>query len=136
MIVKCYACEQKNRIPANRLTEGPKCGGCKSVIDQFAYPSNVAAAEFDAAIKAAKKVVVDFWSPTCGPCVMVAPELEKFAEANQDVLVLKVNAAENVALIQRLGIQAVPTFQTYESGVLTKTEQGFMDATQLAEKLL
>ena len=136
MIVKCYACEQKNRVPANRMQDKPKCGGCKTVMDKFAYPVKVGADEFDAAIQAADNVVVDFWSPTCGPCLMVAPELEKFSAGHEDVLVLTVNAAENATLFQRLNIQAVPTFHRYQDGKLERTEQGFMNASQIAEKLL
>ena len=34
--------------------------------------------EFKRILKEERAVAVDFWSPTCGPCIMIAP---KFKEA-------------------------------------------------------
>ena len=135
MIIKCPACEQKNRVDATKLADQPKCGACKTVIDYYVYPVNVAAKEFDAVIEhETGPVVVDFWSPTCGPCLMAAPELDKYAAEHPDTLVLKINATENVSLLQRFGISGVPTFQVYKNGDLKKTEVGFLDARQMGEK--
>ena len=134
MIIKCPACEQKNRLDPEKISDSPKCGGCKTIIDHFAYPANVSAAEFDAVIEhAAVPVLIDFWSPTCGPCLMVAPELDKFAAANPDVLVLKVDASKNPSLLSRFGIRGVPTFKLFSDGKETVTKSGFMDAKTMTE---
>ena len=43
-------------------------------------------------IEAGKPVLVDFWAPWCGPCKMIAPELESLApEYANKAAIIKVN---------------------------------------------
>ena len=62
-------------------------------------------------------VVVDYWAPWCGPCRMVAPELQKVAarQAGQ-ALVVKVNTDELSDLGQRFGIRSIPTLAVFAGG--------------------
>lgn len=135
MIIKCPSCQQKNKFSASKLSDNPKCGACKTVIDHYGYAANISADEFDAVIaNATGPVVVDFWSPTCGPCLMAAPELDKYAAAHSDVLVLKVNAQKNQSLLQRFGIRGVPTFKVFSDGKEVKEAVGYLDAQQMESK--
>ncbi len=132
MIIKCPACEQKNKFSAKKLADHPTCGACKTVIDHYAYPVNLSEVEFDDLIEnATGPVVVDFWSPTCGPCLMAAPELDKYASANPDVLVVKVNAQKNMGLMQRFAIRGVPTFKVFNDGKEVYDTAGYLDAEQM-----
>ncbi|MBO8414395.1 MAG: thioredoxin family protein, partial [Firmicutes bacterium] len=48
-------------------------------------------AEFDTQIANNSKVIVDFFATWCGPCKMLSPVLEKIADENPDITVLKVD---------------------------------------------
>ena len=54
--------------------------------------------------------LVDFWAAWCGPCRMVAPELEKIARDTAGrYLVVKVNTDELTDVARRFRIQSIPT---------------------------
>ena len=61
-------------------------------------------------------VLIDFWSPTCGPCRMLAPVLETLAKENASVVFLKCNVFENMNLASQLNISVVPTLIFYKNG--------------------
>jgi thioredoxin 2 len=119
VIVNCPACGRSNRLTYANLRRETRCGQCKVPVAAPAAPVEVAnTASFDAAIaSSALPVVVDFWAPWCGPCRMVAPELEKVARAHAGRwLVLKVNTDAQPELGERYKIRSIPTMSVFQGG--------------------
>ena len=73
---------------------------------------------FDVVIQSsALPVLVDFWAPWCGPCRMMAPELDKLAAAAQaEWLVVKVNSDAVPELTERFRIRSIPTLAVFHGG--------------------
>ena len=64
-------------------------------------------------------VIVDFWAEWCGPCQLVAPELEKIqAEYDGKIKVVKLNIDENPQLASRSGVMSIPTIALFQNGDL------------------
>ena len=119
VLVACPACGQKNRIRYERLGDPVRCGRCKKAVSAPAAPIEVhTSADFDRLIAGASiPVVVDFWAPWCGPCRMVAPEMQQVAarQAGQ-LLVAKVNTDALPELGERFRIESIPMFAVFASG--------------------
>lgn len=75
------------------------------------------AEEFSSAITDSKLVVVDFFATWCGPCKMIAPLLEKFAQQYADQAVFyKIDVDELGAVAQEQEVSAMPTIILYKDG--------------------
>ena len=73
-------------------------------------------------LKSDRPVVVDFWAAWCGPCKMVAPEMEKLAEKyDGSIDVVKVDVDANPRLSQAFRIMSIPTIAFFRPG---KDENG------------
>jgi thioredoxin 2 len=119
VITACPACGQKNRLAYDRLSDTVRCGKCKGELPTASAPVDVShAADFDQLVTSASiPVVVDFWAPWCGPCRMVAPELEKVAARQAGrLLVVKVNTDAVDDLGERLRIRSIPTMAVFRGG--------------------
>lgn len=87
-------------------------------------------------MESGRPVIVDFWAPWCGPCKLVAPELEKLA-ARYDgkVDIVKVNVDENPALQQAFNIMSIPTIAYFKgAGAQPVGAVGFQTAEQLESR--
>jgi thioredoxin 2 len=119
IIVPCPECGQKNRLSYERLGEAVRCGRCKHEIGAPTTPIEMASsADFDRLVAhASVPIVVDYWAPWCGPCRMVAPELQKVAtRAAGRLLVVKVNTDVLTDLGARFGIRSIPTLAVFAGG--------------------
>ncbi len=62
-------------------------------------------------------VVVDFWAEWCGPCRLVAPELEKIqAEYEGKVKVVQLNIDDSPQVASKYGIMSIPTIALFVDG--------------------
>jgi thioredoxin 1 len=57
-----------------------------------------------------KLVVIDFFATWCGPCKMIAPQIEEMSNSMDDVVFLKVDVDEAEDVAQEYNITAMPTF--------------------------
>jgi thioredoxin 2 len=119
VLVPCGSCGKTNRLRYAMLGYVTRCGACRTPLRAPAEPVEVAdAPSFDAAIASSSlPVVVDFWAPWCGPCRMMAPELEKVAKgAAGEWLILKVNTDAVPELGERFRIRSIPTLAVFQGG--------------------
>lgn len=85
---------------------------------------------FDEIVK--NKVLVDFYADWCGPCKMLAMELEKAAN-EIEIDIVKVNVDEEEEIARRYGVMSIPTLILFESGKELKKTIGFMPKDKIKE---
>lgn len=138
MIVACAVCQRSNRLPAARLGDQARCGGCKAALLPLSKPLSIESADdFAELIRDANlPVLVDFWAAWCGPCRMVAPELEKLArDRGGRVIVAKVDTDALPRLAARFDIRSIPTMILFRKGQPAGRLSGAMPASAIASQL-
>jgi thioredoxin 1 len=84
---------------------------------------------------AAGLLMVDCWSPGCGPCRQLVPILKNLAEKNLDVTFAKLDVSDNPQSASMLAISGVPTIYFFKNGLAVKRILGLHTEQQL-QKLI
>jgi thioredoxin 2 len=119
IIVSCPACSTRNRLTYQRLSRTVRCANCKQTLNPPDAPIEItSSSDFDRLVAHASiPIVVDYWAPWCGPCRVVAPELQKVAARQAGrALVVKVNTDQLSDLGERFGIRSIPTLAVFSGG--------------------
>lgn len=132
----CAACGQMNRVPADRLAGGPKCGVCGAALAD-GHVMELDAAAHDKAVRGdGLPLIVDYWAAWCGPCRAMAPEFAKAAKAAAPrVRFAKLDTEAHPAISARARIQGIPALILYRDGREAARLTGARPAGQILDFL-
>lgn len=136
MHIVCPACMAVNRVPAERLRQGPTCGKCKSaLLDGRVVALNQANfAEFIG--RNELPVIVDFWAAWCAPCQAMAPVFAQLAgELATQMRFANVDTEREPSLAGQWGIRSIPALILFKQGREVKRSAGALTAAQLRQWL-
>jgi len=134
VLTPCPSCGKTNRLRYPNVTRATRCGSCQTDLAAPSSPVTAPDADaFDALIAGSPvPVLVDFWAPWCGPCHMMAPEVDKLArEMAGRALVVKVDTDAVPALGERFRIRSIPTVAVFRDGREVSRVSGARPASEL-----
>lgn len=115
-LIVCPDCRAINRIQPDRAAQAT-CGKCKAKVFQ-STPIELVGSTFDRHIsKTEIPMLVDFYSPTCAPCLMMGPQFDEAAKSLYPLARLaKIDTTAEQAIASRFNIASVPTMIIFKSG--------------------
>ena len=138
-IIKCPACGVKNRIPPHKQHLRPKCGRCGHVLGTSAGGGVIELDDgsFDRMTGSSSlPVLVDFYSPTCGPCRMLAPVIDSLARKYAGkVMFAKYDTSRHQGAASRFQIRGVPTLIFIKQGQVVDQVVGAAPQSDLEQRL-
>ena len=80
-------------------------------------PIKLTDSNFEETVKKYDLMIVDFWAPWCGPCLVVSPIIEELAEEYAGKVAFgKLNVDENPKTASKFGVFSIPTIVFLRKG--------------------
>ncbi len=139
-VIPCPGCGAKNRIPPDKQHLTPKCGRCGLSL-AGAPVSGLVNPLTDAAFhqqveQSSLPVLVDFYSPTCGPCRSIAPIVDALAARYAGrLMVFKLDTSSQQMSAARFGIRGVPTLLFFTAGRMVDQLVGAAPAAEIEQRI-
>ena len=86
-------------------------------------------------LESEKPVLLDFFATWCGPCKMLAKELEALDKEQEAFRIVKVDIDENPGLTRQWEISTVPTVFMIKDGQVKDKAVGFLPKQLLKQKM-
>lgn len=140
-IVICQSCGAKNRIPVDKQHLTPKCGKCGKRLEgsaSFGTVVELGDHNFQQMIAqiTAQPVLVDFYSPTCGPCRSLAPVIENLARLYAGrAVICKLDTSRHQMTAAKFQIRGVPTMLFFKNGQVADKLVGAVPQTEIEQRL-
>jgi thioredoxin 2 len=115
--IKCQFCGTWNKVDASRAADRPKCGKCAKpmlldrpiALDDDSFSRTISGTDVP--------VFVDFYADGCGPCKIMAPEVDKLASTYSGrAIVAKLNTDLAQRTSQSFQIRGIPTSIVFLKG--------------------
>ncbi len=126
--VSCVRCGATNNYPADASGKKVVCGRCKTILPEPGIVLELAPQVVPNFLQRCRlPVLIDFYSPSCAPCLMMEPILERLARRRAgEIMVLKLNVDDHPELTASFGVRAVPTFIILHDGTERARASGAM----------
>ena len=134
--LSCPHCAVTNRVPEERLADGPKCGRCKEPLFS-GKPQTVTAANLNGLPNNNDiPVLVGCWASWCGPCQQFAPTFDMAASQFEPELRLaKLDTEAEQAIAAQWQIRSIPTLILFRNGREVNRLSGALPLPQLKQWL-
>jgi thioredoxin 2 len=134
LTVRCQFCDTWNRIEADKVTAGPKCGKCGKPI-LLERPLMLNDDTFTRTINESDvPVAVDFYADWCAPCRQMAPAVDALAAHLQGkALIAKLNTDESTRTASGFNIRGIPTTIVFKGGKEVARQSGALPLESLKQ---
>lgn len=134
--IKCQFCGTWNKVDASRASDRPKCGKCGKpmlldrpiALDDESFARTISGTDVP--------IIVDFYADWCGPCKIMAPEVDKLAaNFTGRAIVAKLNTDLAQKTSQSFQIRGIPTSIVFLKGNEVARQTGAVPYATLTSML-
>ena len=139
LIVACPSCKTKNKVVAVKQHRKPRCGKCQAPLPMAGYATPVELTDQDVSLvlrEADLPLMLDFYSPSCGPCRTLAPVIDRLArQFFGRAIIAKIDTSTNPLSAGQYAIRGVPTLIFFKKGQVVDQVVGGLPEDALVAKL-